>query len=73
MVTESEAIAAARRIAAQEGWAWVDPAVATLRRAWLGKGGKWEVISHALGLGAKVRVVIDAETGTVLERGYIPR
>jgi uncharacterized membrane protein YkoI len=30
-------------------------------------------MSNAWALGAKVRVVIDADTGEVLEKGYIPR
>jgi hypothetical protein len=72
-VTEGEAIAIARATAEQEGWAWVEPALATLREPWFGKGGKWEIFSNALGLGAKARVVIDAQTGAVLEKGYIRR
>jgi hypothetical protein len=31
------------------------------------------VFSNARGLGAKSRVVIDALTGDVLEKGYVPR
>jgi hypothetical protein len=72
-VTEGEAIAIARAAAQQEGWAWVEPALATFREPWFGKGGKWEIFSNALGLGAKARVVIDAQTGAVLEKGYIRR
>jgi hypothetical protein len=56
-VTEGEAIAIARATAEQEGWAWVEPALATFREPWFGKGGKWEIFSNALGLGAKARVV----------------
>ena len=73
MLTEAEAIERARQVAAESGWAWVDPALATLRRPWFGKGGKWEIFSNAHALGAKVRVVVDGETGSVLEKGYIPR
>jgi hypothetical protein len=72
-VTEDEAVFLARAAAEREGWAWVEPAHATFRRPWFGKGGKWEIFSNAQGLGAKVRVVIDAQTGAVLEKGYIPR
>jgi hypothetical protein len=42
-VTEAEAIAIARAAAEQEGWAWVEPALATFRPQWFGKGGKWEI------------------------------
>ena len=73
MMTEQEAIDRAKKVALEQGWAWVEPALATLRRPWFGKGGKWEIFSNAQGLGAKARVVIDAQTGAVLEKGYIPR
>jgi hypothetical protein len=72
-VTEVEAISIARAAAEQEGWAWVEPALATFRQRWFGKGGKWEIFSNAKGLGAKARVVVDAETGAVLEKGYVSR
>jgi hypothetical protein len=72
-VTEDEAVELARAEAKREGWAWVDPALATFRKPWFGKGGKWEIYSNAKGLGAKARVVIDAETGAILEKGYIRR
>ncbi len=73
MITEADAIARAREVASAEGWAWVEPAQATLRRAWFGGGGKWEIHSNAHGLGAKARVVLDAVTGEVLDKGYVPR
>ena len=73
MITEQEAIARAKQVASEQGWAWTEPALATLHRRWLGKGGRWEVFSHASGLGAKVRIVVDAETGEVLEKGSIAR
>ena len=60
-------------MAEEQGWAWVEPARATLYRAWFGEGGRWEVASNARGLGAIARIVLDAETGAVLEKGYIPR
>lgn len=72
-MTEDEAVELARAEAKRQGWAWVDPALATFRKPWFGKGGRWEIYSNAKGLGAKARVVIDAETGAILEKGYIPR
>jgi len=71
--TEAEAIELAKRIALEQGWGWVEPAEAIWHPAWFGNGGKWEVYSNAKGLGAKARVVIDAQTGEVLEQGYVPR
>ena len=73
MLNEKDAVDLARRSAQQLGWAWVEPARATLRRPWFGKGGTWEVCSNAGRLGAMARIVIDAETGVVLDKGYIPR
>jgi len=73
MIREVEAIEKAKQVAQEQGWAWVEPAVATLRRRWFGPGGTWEVSSNAGALGAKVRVVLDAESGAVREKGYIPR
>ena len=73
MITETEAIGRAKELAREQGWAWVDPALVTWRPAWFGKGGKWEVFSNAHGLGAKVHVIIDAQTGAILEKGYVPR
>jgi hypothetical protein len=72
-VTEREAIDKARAVAEREGWAWVEPARVTFRKPWFGKGGKWEVFSNAMGLGAMARVVLDDESGAVIEKGYIPR
>jgi hypothetical protein len=73
MMTEEEAIARAKDVAREEGWAWVDPVLTTWRPRWFKAGGRWEVLSNARSLGAKVRVLIDAGTGSVLEKGYIPR
>ena len=72
-MTKQEAIARAKQFALAQGWAWVEPVRAEFRRQWFGKGGKWEVYSHASGLGAMARVVLDAETGEVMDKGYIPR
>ena len=73
MITEQEAIDRAKQVAEAQGWGWAEPAYASLSRLWFGKGGKWEIFSNARGLGTKVRVVIDAQTGAVLEKGYMPR
>jgi hypothetical protein len=72
-MTEQEAIERAKQIATEEGWGWLEPGEGIWHPAWFGKGGKWEVYSNAKGLGAKVRVVIDAQSGEVLEKGYVPR
>jgi hypothetical protein len=73
VITEQDAIDLARHAAREQGWIWVDPARAELNRSWAGTGGTWVVFSNARGLGAVARVVIDARTGEVLEKGYVPR
>lgn len=72
-MTEREATEIARRTAEQEGWAWVEPAEAILRKSWLGRNPRWEVSSRWLG--GMVRLVIDDDTGRVLEKDYkhVPR
>jgi len=73
MIDEAGAIERAKQVAEEQGWAWETPATATLRRRWFGPGGRWEVSSNAQARGAKVRVVLDAVSGEVLEKGYIAR
>jgi hypothetical protein len=73
MMTEQDAIDRAKQAAENQGWAWVEPVEAIWRPAWFGEGGKWEICSNALGRGAMARIVIDAQTGAVLEQGYVPR
>ena len=75
-MTESEAIDLAKRVAKAEGWAWIEPARTAFSRPWFGKDkgkGRWVVFSNAIGFGAIARVVIDDQTGAVLDKGYISR
>lgn len=73
-MTEQEAIERAKAAAVERGWAWVEPARAVRLPAHGGTPERWEVWSHSRrGLGAMARIVVDAATGEVLERGYIPR
>jgi len=75
MIDEAAAIAIARATAKEEGWAFVEPVEAILRRPWpwLGGGGRWEIRTHTGGLGAIARFIIDASDGRVIEKGYVPR
>jgi hypothetical protein len=72
-IDEKKAIAAAKKIAEENNWAWVEPVEAVWHPAWVGSGGKWEIFSNILQRGAKVRVVIESPSGRILEKGYIPR
>ena len=73
MIDKSAAIALARAVAAKEGWSFVEPVAATLRRAWSGEGGRWEIHSNARVRGARARFIIDASDGRIIEKGYISR
>jgi hypothetical protein len=73
VIGQDEAVERAKTLARERGWVWQEPATSILRRRWFRAGGRWEILSNALALGAKVRVVLDAESGEVLEEGYVPR
>jgi hypothetical protein len=73
MIDKSAAIALARAAAEKEGWSFVEPVAATLRRAWSGDGGRWEIHSNACVRGTRARFIIDASDGRIIEKGYIPR
>jgi hypothetical protein len=62
-----QAIRLAKQVAETQGWAWLDTPYATLRWRWFGPGGRWKIFSNAQALGAKVRVVLDAESGGSLD------
>jgi hypothetical protein len=72
-MTQEEAVAKARQIASEAGWAWVDPPSARLRSGWFGSPSRWEIHSNANGLGAIVRIELDDASGEVLKKGYIKR
>ena len=73
MLTEQEAIERAKQVAREQGWGWGEPVLASLQRPWFGPGGKWTVRTNTQRLGGNARVVIDAQTGEILEKGYLPR
>lgn len=72
-MSEQQAIERAQEVAREEGWAWADPARATLRKSWLGRRHWWIIHSSTQARGAMARVVLDARTGAVLEKCYVPR
>ena len=73
MIDQAEAIAIARLVADKEGWAFAEPVVVRLRRAWFGQRGRWEIWTNAVNRGTRARFVIDAQDGRVIEKGYLPR
>ena len=73
MIDKSAAIALARAAAEKEGWSFAEPVAATLRRAWSGDGGRWEIHTNAAVRGTRARFIIDASDGRIIEKGYISR
>jgi hypothetical protein len=73
MIEEAAAIEIARARAEQNGWAFGGRLQIVHRRGWFGQHDRFEIETNAGMLGTKARFVIDAETGTVLDEGYIQR
>jgi hypothetical protein len=72
LMTEAEAVAVARKAAEAEGWTWAEPVHAELSERPPTRP-TWQIFTNAFGLGTKVRVVVHAQTGEVLEKGYLKR
>lgn len=74
MIEADEAVAIARGRAEVNGWRWSQPISCELRRGGFGnRGSRYEIWTNAQSRGTKARFTIDAESGAVLQEGYIPR
>jgi hypothetical protein len=74
MIERQEALAIARRRAAENGWGLAEPAhVEEVRADWGRKIKAYLVSSNPRLRGGRTRFTIDAETGEVLEEGHIAR
>jgi hypothetical protein len=70
MLNEQQAIETAKQVAAKEGWTWKEPVRARLQG---GARKAWEILSNSQSRGVNVQVVLDAETGEIIRKGYNPR
>lgn len=70
-MTEQEAIEIAKKVAEDQGWAWVEPVRAEHGRPWFGKGGWWEIRDNDSTRGRKVYIKIDDLTGAIIEKQLI--
>lgn len=73
MISADDAVAMARERARNNGWFFSDPVRCEFRRGWFGGKSQYEIETNAGRFGTKARFKIDAETGAILDEGYIPR
>jgi hypothetical protein len=73
-ISEADAILRARDSATERGWEWREPVHVSRQRAYVFFGRlSYEVRSNADSRGCNVRVVVDAEDGSVKEAFWLPR
>lgn len=73
MIEREAAIEIARARATENGWAFAGPVQVVHRRSWFGQSVRFEIETNAGMLGTKARFTIDAQTGEVLDEGYLSR
>ena len=73
-ISKADAIERARACAIERGWEWREPIHASRQRLYIFLGRLcYEVRSNVDWLGCNVRVVVDAEDGSVREAYWLPR
>ena len=74
MIDRAAALDIARQRAAEKGWSLAEPDLIDETRADFGRRVKaYRIASNPRLRGARARFTIDAETGVILEEGYITR
>ncbi len=74
MIDSATAIDIARKRTNEKGWRFPEPIAVTTREVWFGGGLlRFEIETNAGKRGTKSRFIIDANTGGIIEEGYIPR
>jgi hypothetical protein len=73
-MTEHEAIAIAREVAASEGWPWCEPIITSKSRRFVIAGTVyWHVLSNANYRHTNIYLCIDDQTGRVISKRFAPR
>gem|GEM_PF-4930025 len=67
VISAEQAVLIARQACETRGWAWRGTI-----RVW-SRWGKWVVRTNAQARGANVEIVINQQTGTVVNASYAPR
>lgn len=74
MLTKDEALSIARAEAEREGWPWIEPVLATPEsHGFDSPRGCWRFMTNARVLGGNVNVLVDAETGDIIQKGFVRR
>ena len=73
MISADDAVAFARERARNNGWFFSDSVKCEFGQGWFGSKSRYEIETNAGRLGTKARFVIDAETGAIIDEGYISR
>lgn len=72
MITRDEAANIAKARAEEKGWGLLEPLFIDARKGWNFKLKYYNVTSDPRMRGTACRFTIDAETGSILDEGYIP-
>jgi len=73
MINAEAAKSIAQARASEKGWAFVEPAEVIARRGWLGGVVRFEIRTNVLNRGGNARFTVDAETGKILQEGFVSR
>ena len=72
-IDRTQALAIAERSAQELGWYWGEPVTIKKCGGWFWTKRQWKIESNCEARGARARFVIDAESGAVIERGFVGR
>jgi len=72
-MTETDAIGIAEQVAAANGWTWLEPVHASLKRSFFTRAKHWEVVSNSGSIGCNVRILIDDRDGAIVKAVFCPR
>lgn len=73
-LSEQDALARARALAEERGWPWLEPVEVSRERSLVVVGReRWVVTTHVGYRGASARIVMNADDGSIVSAGYLPR
>lgn len=66
-ISETDALAIAKRLCEQKDWPWLEPIKIKLKQ------GQWLIHTNYGNRGANCHLVVDANTGSIIKKAYFPR